>query len=123
MSHSVIVSRDLGIPCVVSVTDATKSPRAAFELTLFGQIHDLAAATRLGIVQQTIATDKLQDAAVAWAALVHRMAIRLMHSRNAPYRQPSWQLSTMQLALIEIGYRAACRISQASMPMPDATRS
>jgi len=24
MSHSVIVSRDLGIPCVVSVTDATR---------------------------------------------------------------------------------------------------
>jgi len=45
-------------------------PRAAFELTLFGQIYDLAAATRLGIVQQTVAPDKLQDAAVAWAALV-----------------------------------------------------
>jgi pyruvate,water dikinase len=24
MSHSVIVSRDLGIPCVVAVTDATR---------------------------------------------------------------------------------------------------
>jgi enoyl-CoA hydratase len=45
-------------------------PRAAFELTLFGQIYDLAAATRLGIVQQTVAPDKLRDAAIAWAALV-----------------------------------------------------
>lgn len=45
-------------------------PRAAFELTLFGQIYDLAAATRLGIVQQTVAPDKLQDVAVARAALV-----------------------------------------------------
>jgi enoyl-CoA hydratase/carnithine racemase len=44
------------------------SPRAAFELTLFGQIYDLAAATRLGIVQQTVAPDKLQDAAVACTA-------------------------------------------------------
>jgi enoyl-CoA hydratase len=116
----------IGIPMPAIYCEIIKhavGPRAVFELTLFGQIHDLAAATRLGIVQQTIATDKLQDAAVARAALVHRMAIRLMHSRNAPYRQPSWQLSTMQLALIEIGYRAACRISQASMPMHDATRS
>jgi len=40
----------------------------AFELTLFGQIYDLAAATRLGIVQQTVAPDKLLDAAIAWAA-------------------------------------------------------
>ena len=45
-------------------------PRAAFELTLFGQIYDLAAANRLGIVQQTVAADQLQDAAIAWAALV-----------------------------------------------------
>ena len=45
-------------------------PRSAFEMTLFGQIYDLAAATRLGIVQQTVAPDMLLEAAVAWAALV-----------------------------------------------------
>jgi enoyl-CoA hydratase len=47
-----------------------RSVRAAFELTLFGQIYDLPALTRLGIVQQTVAPDRLRDAAVAWAALV-----------------------------------------------------
>jgi enoyl-CoA hydratase len=45
-------------------------PRSAFELTLFGQIYDLAASKRLGVVQQTVAPDKLIEAAVAWAALV-----------------------------------------------------
>ena len=45
-------------------------PRAAFELTLFGQIYDLPAATRLGIVQQTTTPNELLNAAVAWAALV-----------------------------------------------------
>jgi hypothetical protein len=38
--------------------------------TLFGQVYDLAAAVRMGIVQQTVAPDKLLDAAIAWAALV-----------------------------------------------------
>ena len=45
-------------------------PRAASELTLFGQVYDLAAATRWGIVQRTVAADQLLDAAVAWAASV-----------------------------------------------------
>ena len=44
--------------------------RAASELTLFGQVHDLAAAVRLGIVQETVAPDGLLDAAIARAALV-----------------------------------------------------
>jgi enoyl-CoA hydratase len=44
--------------------------RSAFELTLFGQIYDLAAAKRLGVVQQTAAPDKLLETAVAWATLV-----------------------------------------------------
>jgi enoyl-CoA hydratase len=96
------------------------SPRAAFELTLFGQIYDLAAATRLGIVQQTVAPDKLQDTAVAWAALVPPDCYTAY-----AFSKRALQATTvaMQLALIEIGYRAACRISQASVPMYDATRS
>jgi enoyl-CoA hydratase len=44
--------------------------RAASELTLFGQVYDLAAAVQMGIVQKTVTPDKLLDAAVAWAALV-----------------------------------------------------
>ena len=63
----------IGIPMPAVYCEIIKhavGPRAAFELTLFGQIYDLTAATRFGIVQQTVAPDKLQDAAVAWAALV-----------------------------------------------------
>src|SRR5262245_25633305 len=63
----------IGIPMPAVYCEIIKhaiGPRAAFELTLFGQIYDLSAATRLGIVQQTVALDKLLNAAVAWAALV-----------------------------------------------------
>src|SRR5262249_49690685 len=52
-----------------------------------------------------------------------RIAIRPMPSRNARYRQPRWQQSTMLLALIEIGCRAACRLSEASVLTRDATRN
>jgi len=44
--------------------------RGGCELTLFGQIYDLVAAIKMGIVQRAAAPDKLLDAAVAWAALV-----------------------------------------------------
>ena len=63
----------IGIPMPAVYCEIIKhavGPRSACELTLFGQIHDLAAATQLGIVQQTVAPDKLLDAAVARAALV-----------------------------------------------------
>jgi enoyl-CoA hydratase len=40
------------------------------QATTFGQVYDLAAAVRLGIVQATTAPGKLLDAAIAWAALV-----------------------------------------------------
>ena len=45
-------------------------PRVASELTLFGQVYGLAAAARMGIVQQTVAPNKLLDTAIAWASLV-----------------------------------------------------
>ena len=45
-------------------------PRSASELTLFGQIHDLAAAMKMGVIGKTAAPDRLLDDAVAWAALV-----------------------------------------------------
>jgi Amidohydrolase/Enoyl-CoA hydratase/isomerase len=63
----------IGIPMPAVYCEIIKhavGPRAAFELTLFGQVDDLTVATRLGIVQQTVAPNQLVDAAVAWAALV-----------------------------------------------------
>ena len=63
----------IGIPMPAVYCEIIKhaiGPRSAFELTLFGQVYNLAAATRLGIVQQSVAPDKLLEAAVAWAALV-----------------------------------------------------
>src|SRR5215475_1774416 len=44
--------------------------RSGCQLTLFGQIYDLVAAIKMGIVQRAAAPDKLLHAAVAWAALV-----------------------------------------------------
>ncbi len=63
----------IGIPMPAVYCEVIKhavGSRAAVELTLFGQTYDLAAAIRLGIVQQMAAPDRLLDAAVAWAALV-----------------------------------------------------
>lgn len=45
-------------------------PRAASELTLFGRVHDLAAALKMGVICETAAPGRLLDDAVAWAALV-----------------------------------------------------
>ena len=63
----------IGIPmpaiyCEIIKHAVGRAPRS--EVTLFGQVYDLAAAIRMGIVQKTAAPDKLLDAAVAWAALV-----------------------------------------------------
>lgn len=63
----------IGIPMPAVYVEIIKhavGTQAASELTLFGQIYDLAAATRMGVVQKTAAPDKLLDATVAWAALV-----------------------------------------------------
>jgi len=63
----------IGIPMPAAYCEIIKhavGPRVACELTLFGRVYDLAAAARMGIVHQTVAPDRLLDAAVAWAALV-----------------------------------------------------
>jgi len=63
----------IGIPMPAVYCEIIKyaiGQRAAAETTLFGQVYDLAAAVRMGVVQQTVAPEKLIDAAVAWAALV-----------------------------------------------------
>jgi enoyl-CoA hydratase len=45
-------------------------PRAASELTLFGQVYDLVAALKMGVIGKTAAPGRLLDDAVTWAALV-----------------------------------------------------
>ena len=63
----------IGIPMPAVYCEIIKhaiGARAASELTLFGQVYDLEAATRMGLVQQTVAAGDLLEAAVAWAALV-----------------------------------------------------
>ena len=63
----------IGIPMPAVYCEIIKhavGPRVASELTLFGQVYDLAAAARMGIVQQTVAPNKLLDTAIAWASLV-----------------------------------------------------
>lgn len=63
----------IGIPMPAVYCEIIKhaiGPRAANELTLFGQIYDLDAAVRLGIVGTTVTAEKLVEAAVDWAAAV-----------------------------------------------------
>lgn len=63
----------IGIPMPAIYCEIIKyaiGPQAASEFTLFGQVYDLAAASRMGVVHKTVAPNELLDAAVAWAALV-----------------------------------------------------
>jgi enoyl-CoA hydratase len=63
----------IGIPMPAVYCEIIKhavGPRVASELVLFGQVYDLAGAARMGIVQQTVAPNKLLDTAIAWASLV-----------------------------------------------------
>jgi len=63
----------IGIPMpavyVEIIKYAVGTPAAA-ELTLFGQVHNLAAAQRMGVIHQTVAPERLLDEAVARASLV-----------------------------------------------------
>jgi enoyl-CoA hydratase len=63
----------IGIPMPAVYCEIIKyaiGTKAASEFTLFGQVHDLEAAKRMGVVHKAVSTEKLLDAAVAWAALV-----------------------------------------------------
>ena len=63
----------IGIPMPAvycEIINYASGQRAAAETTLFGQVYDLSAAVRMGVLQQTVAPDKLIDVAIAWAALV-----------------------------------------------------
>jgi enoyl-CoA hydratase len=63
----------IGIPMPAVYCEIIKyaiGARAASELTLFGQVHHLAAAVKMGVIGKTAAPGRLLDDAVAWAALV-----------------------------------------------------
>ena len=59
------------IPAVYcEIIKYTVGTQTASEFTLLGRLYDLAAGSRMGVVQKTVASDELLDAAVAWAAHV-----------------------------------------------------
>ncbi|HJQ60189.1 MAG TPA: enoyl-CoA hydratase/isomerase family protein [Vineibacter sp.] len=63
----------IGIPMPAIYAEIIKhaiGPRAGNEITLFGQVYDLEAAVRLGVIGKAAAPVQLIDAAVAWAAQV-----------------------------------------------------
>ena len=63
----------IGIPMPAVYCEIIKyaiGTQAAAETILFGQVYDLAAASRMGLVQKTAVPDQLLDAAIAWAANV-----------------------------------------------------
>ncbi len=63
----------IGIPMPAIYCEIIKhaiGPRAASELTLFGQVYDIAAALKMGVIDKTAAPGRLLEDAVAWAALV-----------------------------------------------------
>jgi enoyl-CoA hydratase len=63
----------IGIPMPAVYCEIIKhaiGPRAASELTLFGQVYDIAAPLKMGVIDKTAALGRLLEDAVAWAALV-----------------------------------------------------
>jgi len=63
----------IGIPMPAVYCEIIKyaiGPQAASEFTLFGQVYDLEAASRMGVVQKATPPEHLLEAAVAWAAHV-----------------------------------------------------
>jgi enoyl-CoA hydratase len=43
---------------------------SANEMTLFGQVYDLSAAQRMGVINRIVPSERLIDEAVAWAGAV-----------------------------------------------------
>jgi enoyl-CoA hydratase len=110
----------IGIPMPAVYGEIIKhaiGPRAASELTLFGQVHDLAAAVKMGVIGKSAAPGRLLDEAVAWAALVP------MRSRSVVCRRRRWPQSTPRRGSIGIGSRVACQILRAYAHTRAATAS
>jgi enoyl-CoA hydratase len=96
-------------------------PRAAAELTLFGQVHDVATAAKLGVIGRIAVPGRLLDDAVAWLLSCHLTAIRPTRSRSAPCRRPQWPQSTPRRGSTGIGCRVSCRTLRACAPTRVAT--
>ena len=63
----------IGIPMPAVYCEIIKhavGPSAGSELTLYGQVYDLAAAVKMGVVNKTAVPGRLLDDAVTWAAIV-----------------------------------------------------
>ncbi|MET0166979.1 MAG: hypothetical protein ABW318_18490 [Vicinamibacterales bacterium] len=97
-------------------------PVAAKQLTLLGQVYDLAAVVKMGVVGKTAAPGRLLDDAVTWAALVppdwhpaHAFAKRAL--------QATTMAATLRRGSIGIGCRVACRILRAYARTRAATAS
>jgi enoyl-CoA hydratase len=63
----------IGIPMPAVYCEIIKyavGTSSAAELTLFGQVYDLAAAQRMGVVSRIVPPERLLEQAVAWASAV-----------------------------------------------------
>jgi hypothetical protein len=63
----------IGIPMPAVYCEIIKhavGTSSANEMTLFGQVYDLAAAQRMGVVNRIVPSERLIDEAVAWAGAV-----------------------------------------------------
>ena len=63
----------IGIPMPAVYCEIIKhaiGPTSSNEMTLFGQVYDLAAAQRMGVVNHVVSPDRLIDEAVKWATAV-----------------------------------------------------
>jgi enoyl-CoA hydratase len=116
----------IGIPMLAVYCEIIKhavGPRAATELTLFGQVYDLAAAVKMGVIDRTAAPSRLLDEAVAWAALVPPDCYPAYAFAKRALQATTMAAPTPQRGSIEIGYRVACQILRAYVRMRCATAS
>lgn len=114
----------IGIPMPAAYVEIIKhalGSAVAHEVTLFGQVYDLDAALRLGVMRKSVSADRL--IAEAWNGPDRsiRIATRPMHSRSEPCKQRRLPQSTRQRGLIGIGCPVACRIREACAPTHAAT--
>ena len=107
----------IGIPMPAVYCEIIKyaiGTQAASEFTLFGQVYDLEAASRMGVVQKTVEADQLLDAAVAWAAHVTPDCYPALPFPSALCRQRRWPRSIQPRNSIWIGCREVCRIPESA---------
>jgi enoyl-CoA hydratase len=116
----------IGIPMPAVYCEIIKhaiGPRAASELTLFGQVYDLAAAVKMGVIGKTARQPDYWM--TRWPGLLscRPTATRPTRSRSAPCRRRRWPQSTLRRGSIGIGCRVACQILRAYARTRAATAS